>query len=239
MRLDRWVGEALSSRVKAREAIAQVRVKVNGIAARDGALGVSEGDRVTLDGLAIGAREPLHLMLHKPSGCVTAREDAHLQTVFDLLPPGLRTEELSAVGRLDRDVTGLLLMTEDGQLAHRLISPRFEVEKIYRAEVNGRLTEADVLSMAEGVPLSDFTARPAKLTILEATDARSLALLTVHEGKFHQVKRMFAALQHPVETLHRQEVGGIPLDGSLAPGAYRKLTPEEIAHLYELTEMNP
>jgi 16S rRNA pseudouridine516 synthase len=130
-------------------------------------------------------------------------------------------------------------MTEDGQLAHRLISPRFEVEKIYRAEVNGRLTEADVLSMAEGVPLSDFTARPAKLTILEASDVRSLALLTVHEGKFHQVKRMFLALHHPVEALHRQEVGGIRLDESLAPGEYRRLTPEEIAHLYELTEMNP
>jgi 16S rRNA pseudouridine516 synthase len=233
------VGEALSSRAKAREAIAQGRVKVNGVTVRDGALGISEGDRVLLDGAAVGARETLHLMLFKPAGCVTAREDAKLPTVFDLLPPGLRTEELSAVGRLDRDVTGLLLLTEDGQLAHRLISPRFGVEKVYRAIVEGRLTEADVRIVAEGVALSDFTALPAKLMILEASDASSVALLTVHEGKFHQVKRMFAALHHPVEALHRQSVGGIPLDESLAPGAFRKLTPEETAKLYKLTEMNP
>lgn len=239
MRLDRWVGEALSSRAKAREAIAQGRVKVNGATVRDGAFGVSEGDRVLLDGAAVGARETLHLMLHKPAGCVTAREDAALPTVFDLLPPGLRTPELSAVGRLDRDVTGLLLLTEDGQLAHRLISPRFEVEKVYRAIVEGRLTEADICRMAEGVALSDFTARPARLAILSAADDSSAALLTVHEGRFHQVKRMFAALHHPVKALHRQSVGGIELDAALAPGEFRKLTPEETAHLYKLTEMNP
>jgi 16S rRNA pseudouridine516 synthase len=216
MRLDRLVGEALSSRAKAREAVAQGRVKVNGATVRDGAYGASERDAVTLDGVAIGARETLHLMLHKPAGCVTAREDAHFSTVFDLIPPGLRTAALSAVGRLDRDVTGLLLLTEDGQLAHRLISPRFEVEKDYLARVTGRLTDSDTARLAAGIPLHDFTARPAK---------------------FHQVKRMFQALGHPVETLHRQSVGGVPLDPSLPPGGYRPLSPEEIAHLYALTEM--
>jgi 16S rRNA pseudouridine516 synthase len=237
MRLDRLVGEALSSRAKAREAVAQGRVKVNGATVRDGAYGASERDAVTLDGVAIGARETLHLMLHKPAGCVTAREDAHFSTVFDLIPPGLRTAALSAVGRLDRDVTGLLLLTEDGQLAHRLISPRFEVEKDYLARVTGRLTDSDTARLAAGIPLHDFTARPAKLSILEASDEYSLAQLTVHEGKFHQVKRMFQALGHPVETLHRQSVGGVPLDPSLPPGGYRPLSPEEIAHLYALTEM--
>jgi 16S rRNA pseudouridine516 synthase len=170
---------------------------------------------------------------------VTAREDAHFSTVFDLLPPSFRTPELSAVGRLDRDVTGLLLMTEDGQLAHRLISPRFEVQKVYLARVEGRLTGADVPRMSQGLELSDFTARPAHLEILEASDDFSMALLTVHEGKFHQVKRMFAAIHHPVETLHRQSVGGVALDPALPPGGYRKLMPEEIAHLYALTEMSP
>ncbi len=239
MRLDRLVGEVLSSRARAREAIAQGRVKVNGAPVRDGAFNASEHDAITLDGAAIGKRETLHLMLHKPAGCVTAREDAHFSTVFDLLPPSFRTSELSAVGRLDRDVTGLLLMTEDGQLAHRLISPRFEVQKVYLARVEGRLTGADVPRMAEGLELHDFTARPARLEILEASDAFSTALLTVHEGKFHQVKRMFAALGHPVETLHRQSVGGVALDPALPPGGYRKLMPEEIAHLYALTEMSP
>jgi len=239
MRLDRLVGEALSSRARAREVIAQGRVKVNGATVRDGAYGASDSDAVTLDGAAIGKRGALHLMLHKPAGCVTAREDAHLPTVFGLLPPAFRTPELSAVGRLDRDVTGLLLLTEDGQLAHRLISPRFGVEKEYLARVEGRLTDGDVRRMAEGVELHDFTARPARLMILEASDAFSLALLTVHEGKFHQVKRMFAALGHPVAALHRQSVGGVRLDGSLAPGAHRKLAPEETARLYAVTEMNP
>ncbi len=239
MRLDRLVGEALSSRAKAREAIAQGRVRVNGATERDGAFGVSERDAVTLDGAGIGKRETLHLMLHKPADCVTAREDARFSTVFDLIPPGFRTEELSAVGRLDRDVTGLLLLTEDGQLAHRLISPRFEVEKVYLARVTGRLTDSDVARLAEGIPLHDFVARPAKLEILEASEEYSVALLTVHEGKFHQVKRMFQALGHPVETLHRQSVGGVELDPVLPPGAYRKLSSEEIAHLYALTEMKP
>lgn len=239
MRLDRLVGEALSSRAKAREAIAQGRVRVNGAPVKNGAYNAPDSDVVTLDGAVIGKREALHLMLHKPAGCVTAREDAHFSTVFDLIPPNLRTEALSAVGRLDRDVTGLLLLTEDGQLAHRLISPRFRVEKVYLARVEGRLCASDAARVADGLVLHDFTARPAILEILEASDEGSRARLTVHEGKFHQVKRMFAALGHPVETLHRLSVGGVMLDASLAPGEFRRLTPEEAARLYKLTEMNP
>ncbi len=239
MRLDKRVGEALSSRARAREAIAGGRVRVNGALVRDGAHGVSDADAVTLDGAPVGRRAPLHLMLYKPAGCVTAREDPRHKTVFDLLPPEMRTRDLCAVGRLDRDVTGLLLLTEDGQLAHRLIAPRFGVEKVYLARVAGRLEGGDILRAAEGMPLGDFTARPAHLEVLEATEDFSLARLTVHEGKFHQVKRMFAALSHPVETLHRERVGGLMLDECLAPGQARPLTAEEIARLYALTEMNP
>jgi 16S rRNA pseudouridine516 synthase len=217
--------------------ISQGRVRVGGSPVKDGAYSVSEGDVVTVDGAVVGKREALHLMLHKPAGCVTAREDARFQTVFDLLPQGLRTDELSAVGRLDRDVTGLLLLTEDGQLAHRLISPRFGVEKVYEAEVEGRLTGADAVRMAEGLALHDFTARPARLEILTASDGGSRARLTVTEGKFHEVKRMFAAVGHPVVTLERLSVGGVEL-GDLSLGECRKLTPDEIARLYKLTEMS-
>ena len=238
MRLDRLVGEALSSRALAREAISEGRVRVGGAPQKNGAFAVTEHDVVMLDGAVIGKRETLYLMLHKPAGCVTAREDARFQTVFDLIPPSYRTETLCAVGRLDRDVTGLLLLTEDGQLAHRLISPRFHVEKLYEAEVEGRLTEPDVTRMAEGVALSDFTARPARLEILAASEERSIARLAVTEGKFHQVKRMFAAVGHPVVTLKRLSVGGLQL-GDLAPGVCRKLTADEIARLAALTEMNP
>ena len=239
MRLDKLVSEALGSRAKAREAILTGRVRVDGASAKDAARSVSEGERVTVDGAAIGKREALHLMLHKPAGCVTARQDAHLPTVFDLLPAAFRTDGLSAVGRLDRDVTGLLLLTEDGQLAHRLISPRFHVEKVYLARVAGRLTAEDAARMAEGLPLSDFTARPARLEILEASDEFSRARLTVHEGKFHQVKRMFAALQHPVEALERREVGGLTLDGGLAPGGWRRPAPEGTPPPYALTGGEP
>jgi len=239
MRLDRLVGEALSSRSRARSLIAEGRVKVNGAPVRDAAFGAREGDVVTVDGAVVGRRGALHLMLNKPQGCVTAREDARFSTVFDLIPPGLRTRELSAVGRLDRDVTGLLLLTEDGQLAHRLISPRFHVPKVYVARVEGRLTASDAARVAQGLALHEFTARPAQLEILEASDALSTARLTLSEGKFHQVKRMFAALGHPVEALHRESVGGVGLDHALAPGECRKLTPDETARLYALTELTP
>ena len=238
MRLDRLVAEALSSRALAREAISKGRVRVGGAPQKNGAFAVTEHDVVTLDGAVIRKRETLHLMLNKPAGCVTAREDARFQTVFDLIPPAYRTNELCAVGRLDRDVTGLLLLTEDGQLAHRLISPRFHVEKVYEADVEGMLTGADITRMSEGVALHDFTARPARLEILSASDERSIARLAVTEGKFHQVKRMFAAVGHPVVTLKRLSVGGLDL-GGLAPGACRKLTADEIARLTALTEMNP
>jgi 16S rRNA pseudouridine516 synthase len=239
MRLDRLVGEALSSRSRARALIAEGRVRVNGAPVKNGAYNASEADLVTLDGAVIGKKETLHLMLNKPAGVVTARSDARFKTVFDALDANLRTDALSAVGRLDRDVTGLLLLTEDGQLAHRLISPRFLVPKVYIARVEGRLTPGEAQRAAQGIALSDFTARPAQLEILEASGVFSIARLTLTEGKFHQVKRMFGALGHPVQSLERKSVGGVALDESLAPGEFRRLSQGEIARLYALTGLNP
>ena len=141
------------------------------------------------------------------------------------------------MGRLDRDVTGLVLLTTDGQLAHRLISPRWEQDKIYVARVEGRLTEADAARMAEGIELKDFTCAPAKLKILKAGEGESLCEVTVHEGKYHQVKRMLGALGHPVTALHRRSIAGIELDGALEAGQWRELTDAEKAHLYNVTDL--
>ena len=233
MRLDKAVALTGMTRSEARKAVAAGRVWVDGRVERDPAAQV-EPERVALDGAPAGVSAELHLMVNKPAGVLTATEDRRLPTVLDLLPEALRRRGPGPVGRLDRDVTGLVLLTTDGQLAHRLISPRWKAEKVYRARCEGRLGPEAVAAFAAGVELSDFTARPAKLEILEAADGESLAEATLTEGKFHQVKRMFAAVGHPLIALERRRIGCVALDESLAPGAYRPLTPEELAGLRAL-----
>lgn len=231
MRLDKYLSDTGMGRAQARALIGQGRVQVDGQVARNPGQALGSQARVAVDGRLVDAPGHLHLMMHKPAGVVTAREDGRFQTVFDLLPAQYRRRGLCAVGRLDRDTTGLLLLTTDGQLAHRLISPRFTVEKSYLARVEGTLTGEHILRMAQGVALKDFTARPAALTIL----APNLGRLTVTEGKYHQVKRMFAALGCPVIQLHRESVGPVMLDGDLAPGQVRPLTPAEVQALCQIT----
>ncbi len=232
MRLDKAAALAGLSRGEARRAVAAGRVCVDGRPVRDGAMQVDPA-QVTVDGQAVQAPQALYIMVNKPAGVVTATEDRRAETVVDLLPPPLRRRGLGPVGRLDRDVTGLVLLTTDGQLAHRLISPKRKAEKVYRACCEGALTAADVAAFADGLALSDFTALPARLDILESGE-RSLADVTLTEGKFHQVKRMFAAVGHPLVSLQRLRIGGVSLDAELAPGAWRHLTPEEVAGLKRL-----
>lgn len=232
MRLDRIAALSGMTRNEARRAIAAGRVRVRGEVARDAAM-QTEASEVTVDGVPVQAGE-LYVMVHKPAGVVTATEDRRLPTVMGLLPENWQKRNPGPVGRLDRDVTGLVLMTTDGQLAHRLISPRWKAEKVYRARCEGRLTEAEARRFAEGVALSDFTAKPARLEIIEAGEAESLADVTLTEGKFHQVKRMFAAVGHPLIGLKRTRIGCVELDGGLAPGDCRMLTGEEVAGLKAL-----
>ena len=230
MRLDKAAALSGMTRTQARRAIADGRVRVNGEVVRDGAMQVSP-EAVTVDGARMAAPEEVYIMVNKPAGMVTATEDRHLPAVGDLLPEDVRRRNPGPVGRLDRDVTGLVLMTTDGQLAHRLISPRWKAEKLYRARCEGRLTGAEVDAFARGIALSDFTARPAKLTILAAGDDQSQAEVALTEGRFHQVKRMFAAVGHPLIALERRRIGCLWLDEGLAPGEFRRLTPDEIAQL--------
>ena len=233
MRLDRALTLAGYTRSEARAMIARGRVRAGEIVTRDAGLDVRPQD-VFLDGAPIDAEAEVYLMLNKPAGVVTATEDKTFPTVLSLLPEKYRRRGPGPVGRLDRDVTGLVLLTTDGQLAHRLISPKWKAEKRYRAACEGALTEADVAAFAAGVALSDFTARPAKLEIL-SSGATSAAEVTLTEGKFHQVKRMFAAVGHPLISLARLRIGCVALDPALAPGEFRRLTAEEVTGLRRLT----
>ena len=232
MRLDKAVALCGLTRSEARKAVAAGRVTVDGATARDPAAQVDPA-RVRLDGQGAAPTE-LYIMLNKPAGVITATEDSRLPTVVDLLPDALRRRGPGPVGRLDRDVTGLVLLTTNGQLAHRLISPRWKAEKVYRARCEGRLTDADARAFAEGIALSDFTARPARLEILEAGDAQSVADVALTEGKFHQVKRMFAAVGHPLAALQRRRIGCVALDESLDEGEWRMLSEDEIGGLLAL-----
>ena len=236
MRLDKAITFAGYTRTEAKKLISQGRVWANGAPARDAGMHVQPED-VAIDGRAIMAEAEIYIMIHKPAGVVTATEDKRLPTVVSLLPEQLQRRKIGPVGRLDRDVTGLVLLTTNGQLAHRLISPKWKAEKIYRATCEGALGEADIAAFAAGIELSDFTAQPAGMKILSSGEI-SVADVTLTEGKFHQVKRMFIAIGHPLVKLERLQIGCVRLDEALAPGEFRKLTDAEVAGLLKLTELD-
>lgn len=184
---------------------------------------------ITVAGETISLCRFTYVMLHKPAGVLTATEDRKQPTVLDLLPPELRRIGLAPVGRLDKDTEGLLLLTNDGELAHRLLSPKYHVEKRYFARVDGELSAADAEAFARGMTLGDgLECLPAGLEILPDR----VCIVTLREGKFHQVKRMLAARGAPVLYLKRLSMGPLVLEDSLAAGAYRLLRAEEILALY-------
>lgn len=234
MRLDKAISQNGLTRQEAKKAVAGGRARVNGRVILDPGYLLKPEDEVLLDGENARAPEHVHLMLYKPAGVLTATEDARGErTVLDLLPEKIRMRRVGPVGRLDRDVTGLVLLTTDGQLAHRLISPKWDVEKTYYAEIEGDIDGECVRRFAEGVPLKDFTCRPARLESAGAGACR----VYVSEGKYHQVKRMLAAVGHPVLRLKREKIGPVALDPALGEGEFRPLTPEEEAALYGIAGM--
>ena len=183
---------------------------------------------VLLDGRRIADEPYQYVLLHKPAGVLTAARDRGAATVMDLLPAAMRARDVMPVGRLDKDTTGLLLLTSDGLLAHRLLSPKTHVWKEYHATVDGLLCGEHADAFAQGIVLHDFRALPAELRIVSASLQESRAVVRLREGKFHQVKRMFAALGLQVTELHRQAFGPLQLD--VEPGAYRLLSRKEIEH---------
>ena len=185
-----------------------------------------------VDGQAVDCAPHVYVMLHKPAGLVSATQDSRQATVLSLLPEHLQRRGLFPVGRLDKDTTGLLLLTDDGPLAHALLSPRKHVDKVYYARVDGALDRTDVEALAAGMVLEDgLHCLPAGLEVLgDGSECR----VTLREGKYHQVKRMLAARGKPVVALHRLSMGPLALDGGLAPGNWRFLTERETAQLKSL-----
>lgn len=236
MRLNRFLSAAgFASRRKGETVIRAGRVLVNGEIITDPARDVdAERDCVSVDGVRLSAgTEHRYYLLNKPAGVIVSAADTHGRpTVLDLL--GGETGRVFPVGRLDADTSGVLLLTDDGDLAFRLTHPSFGVEKEYRALVKGRVTARDVRRVAEGLELDDGPASPALMRILEGGGKNSVVELVLHEGRKRQVRRMMDVLGHPVVTLERTVFGGITA-GNLSPGLYRPLTPAEVARLREET----
>ena len=239
MRLDKWLATlGKGSRSEVRQIIRDGQAAVNGQTVRDPAADCDpERDTLTLRGTAEDGRIMRHVMMHKPAGVLTAARDPRQMTVMDLLPAEYRSMGCMPVGRLDKDTTGILVFTCDGELSHRLLSPGRHVDKVYRALTEGKLGPDAAELFASGMDLGDFTAQPAKLEILRAGEESSLAEVTVAEGKFHQVKRMFSAAGHEVLELHRRAFGPLELDPALREGEWRELTTEELALLRQAAGM--
>jgi len=224
VRLNAYLARAgVASRRRADELIKAGRVTVNG---EPGQLNtfVAARDRVEVDGRLVELQPLTYLLLHKPAGAVTTASDPQgRRTVVDLVD---HTARVLPVGRLDADTTGALLLTNDGELAHRLAHPRYEVEKVYEAEVEGEPDEDALQRLRDGLELDDGPTAPAEATRL----GPSTVELSIHEGRKHQVKRMLAAVGHPVHRLHRSRYAGLTLEG-LEPGAWRELEPSEVERL--------
>lgn len=227
MRLDQFIAtSSLLSRKEARRAIHAGNVEVDGEVWKDTGKHLPAGAQVVLEGVPLSLPGERYLMLNKPTGVVSATRDSEHPTALDLLPPEL-TRNLHIAGRLDADTTGLLLLTTDGQWSHRITSPRVECPKTYRVSLSTPLAESAIKELETGLMLHNDSKRtkPAQVRILE----EKLIELIISEGRYHQVKRMLAAVGSHVEALHRQSIGSITLDPKLEPGNYRELTEQEIA----------
>lgn len=229
LRLDKYLADmGMGTRSEVKQFIKKGQVLVNDEIMKKPEYKVSTTeDEVVLNGQTVRYQEFEYIMLNKPQGVISATEDRNDKTVLDLITDADR-KDLFPVGRLDKDTEGLLLLTNDGKLAHELLAPKKHVPKTYLVHVNGVVTKEDVELFAKGFLVDDdLCAKPAKLEILKAAEI-SAVHLTITEGKFHQVKRMFGAVNKPVVYLKRIKMGNLVLDDSLALGEYRRLTEQEL-----------
>lgn len=237
MRLDKFlVACAVGSRTEVKNLLKAGRVTVNGKKEKSVKLQINEDkDEICFDGQKLEYEEFVYYMMNKPQGVISATEDPKHRTVLDLLDDLARSKEVFPVGRLDIDTHGLLLLTNDGKLAHALLSPKRHVDKTYLAQVEGIMTQEDVEKFAQGIPLKDFTCQPAKLELVsvDMEKEESLVRVTIAEGKFHQVKRMVAYCGKEVVDLQRLTMGTLVLDEDLKCGEWRRLTKEELEGLLE------
>ncbi|MCY7079022.1 MAG: 16S rRNA pseudouridine(516) synthase [Streptococcus halitosis] len=240
MRLDRLLAQEKVSRKAMKQALLKKEILVDDCPASSLAQNVDTGlQKLVFQGRQIQGYEHNYLMLHKPNGVVTASKDKKLPTVMDLLPQRLQSNQLYAIGRLDRDTTGLLLLTDNGPLGFQLLHPQYHVDKTYQVKVNGLLTPNHIQQFKDGIVFLDGTVcKPAKLEILSASPTDSRAFITISEGKFHQVKKMFLSVDVKVTALKRVQFGDFTLDPELAEGQYRPLNPEELEIIKNYLEMS-
>ncbi|WP_346839775.1 16S rRNA pseudouridine(516) synthase RsuA [Microbulbifer sp. SAOS-129_SWC] len=229
MRLDKAVSQVTDlSRAEVKRAARAGRITVNDDVVTDPSSKVADSDLLCLDGEPLAEPGPRYFMLHKPLGYVSATKDSEHPTVLDLLDEPNK-QKLHIAGRLDIDTTGLVLLTDDGQWSHKVTSPRHHCDKVYYAHLAEQIDDGAVEKFAKGIWLENEKKRtkPARLEILYANEVR----ITISEGRYHQVKRMFAALGNRVLELHRERIGDIALDEDLEPGDYRPLSADEIASI--------
>jgi 16S rRNA pseudouridine516 synthase len=234
MRLDRLLAEAgFGTRSQVKKLIMKGHVTVNGEVVTIPKFQVDpEKDEVLVDGEPVEYEKDYYLILNKPRGYVTSTKDREM-TVMELLAGIPRPEKLFPVGRLDKDTEGLLLITNDGELAHRLTHPKWKVPKTYYAVVEGEVKEEELEPLRKGMEFKDFKAKPAKVRILSSGKDSSEVEIEITEGKYHQVKRMFSRIGHPVKYLKRVKLGNLEL-GELPVGEFRSLTPKELEELKKL-----
>ena len=233
MRLDKYLCETgYGTRSQVKDLLKKGQVMVNGEVVKKPELKINETtDQILCQGKKASYQKNIYLMLHKPAGVVSATEDNREKTVLDLVRPEDRKNGLFPVGRLDKDTEGLLLLTDDGELAHRLLSPKKHVDKTYYAKIDGQVTEEHVKQFREGLDIGDEKKTlPAVLTILLSGQVSEIEV-TIHEGRFHQIKRMFEAVGCKVTYLKRLSMGSLVLDETLLSGEYRPLTEAELEGL--------
>ena len=235
MRLDKFLVESgLGSRSQVKQLLKKGQVWVNGAAVTSAKKQIDErSDQIVVDGQPLVYEKFVYYLLNKPKGVISATEYDRHKTVLDLLDDAARQKEVFPVGRLDVDTHGLLLLTNNGQLSHAMLSPKRHVAKVYQAQVAGLMDQADVERFAQGIELKDFTCQPAQLEIIERNEGAqtSLVRITLSEGKFHQVKRMVLACGKEVTDLQRLSMGPLQLDTNLDLGQWRRLTEEEMQSL--------
>ena len=233
MRLDRLLAQEKISRKAMKQALLKKEILVDDCPASSLAQNVDTGlQKLVFQGRQIQGYEHTYLMLHKPKGVVTASKDKKLPTVMDLLPKNIQSDQLYAIGRLDRDTTGLLFLTDNGPLGFQLLHPQYHVDKSYQVVVNGLLTPEHIQKFKDGIVFLDGTScKPAQLEILSSSPSLSQATITISEGKFHQVKKMFLSVGVKVTSLKRTHFGPWSLDNNLKEGDYRPLNSEELASI--------
>ncbi|MBR2954189.1 MAG: rRNA pseudouridine synthase [Clostridia bacterium] len=228
-RLDKILAsQGTLSRKEVKEMIRKGRIQLNGTVIKDSSVKVDENkDSVFVDGTEITLKKHIYIMLNKPQGVVSASDSDKDETVVDLVPDELYRKGLFPAGRLDKDTTGFVLITDDGDFAHRILSPKNHIFKTYIAGLQHELSDDDIKSLENGITLGDGTVlKEAKVQVIEGD--KPYVRIMICEGKYHQVKRMFAATGNKVVSLHRMKMGKLELDNTLKPGECREITPEEL-----------